>query len=816
MVALLARLLQRYVRYASRRPGLPLLVILGSVGLAVVLSMRIGLDPSFEALLPEDTPSVVARREASSRVGESDLYLIVVSSPDPPANYRFARALSERMARWPEAEWVMDHVDLEVFRERALLYMDLDDLRQLVDLVELRVLRGQCEVQGNCAERDLRTDAEREADDRRLRELGEAYGRRIEQTTGDRGALAERYPQLRDALVSPDGTRATVLAKLSRGTNDIEFARQAMLKGEALIAELDPRSYHRDMRAEVAGAYRSSNEYDRVLLDSSLASAVSFILVVLVVVVCFRRLSAVLLMAVSLAVGMAWAMGLTALTFPTLNTITAVIFGILFGMGIEYSMHFVAATRAARATRADLGDALAEGVEETIWGMLSSVLTTSVALLTLVVSHNRGFREFGVIGAFGVAVCLVSAVVVVPPVWGVLDRIRPDRRPLPIPDDGWMARRGTLVALVLGVGVSAVLAWRAPFVNFEYDLSRLSAPRTQRSIPYGDTLRTGRGTTPAVLLGDSEAQLRAAHRFLVSRRDGGDARLLDIVTIETFVPSQQREKIEEIERLRDLLRPRTIQRVSERYRADLEHLARLARVEDEVTFEDLPAWAQQNLRERNGAVGRIGLLYMAGRHTDARESTAFQREYGRIDAGGERPVRVAASPFIIADVVNTVINDGKTMTVLTVSAILLLLLLDLRNLVGALGCFLALIAGVVWAFGAAEWLEWKLGVFNVLVLPVAIGMGIDGSVHLYHRFRRQGPEFLRSPLGSTGLAIMASSLTNLAGFAGLLVVQHRGLRSFGQLAVLTIGFTMISVLGLLPGALLAVARRRAARETRPL
>jgi hypothetical protein len=738
--------------------------------------------------------------------------MIVVTSPDPQANYRFTRALSDRIARWPETEWVMDHIDLEVFRERALLYMDLGDLEQLVDLVELRVLRGQCEAVGNCAERDLRTDAERAADDRRLRELGETYGRRVEQTAGDRSDLAARYPELRDAMMSPDGTRATVLAKLSRGTDDIEFARQAMIKGLALIRELRPASYHPRMRAEVAGAYRSSNEYDAVLYDSSIASIVSFSLVVLVVLACFRRVSAVLLMAAALVVGMVWTMGLTALTYPTLNTITAVIFGILFGMGIEYSMHLVATTRQARAKTGDLAEALAEGIGETFRGMVSSVLTTSAALFTLAVSHNRGFREFGVIGAYGVFICLVAAVVVVPPVWGLLDRIKPDRRPLPVPDDGWMARRGPVIALCLFVAAGAALVWRVPSIEFEYDLRNLGAPNTRRTIPYGDTLRTGRGTTPAVLLGDAEDQLRRAHRFLTERRDAGDRRLLDVITIETFVPAQQAEKLEEIERLRSLLRPRTLERVSERYRRELEDLARLARVEEPVTFDDLPRWAQQNLRERNGAVGRVGLLYMRGSHTDARASSAFQRDYGRIDVGEGRPVRVAASPFIIADVVTTIIADGKTMTLLTVGAVLLLLLLDLRNLVGALGCFLALVTGVVWAFGAAEWLGWKLGVFNILVIPVAIGMGIDGSVHLYHRFKQQGREFLKSPLGVTGLAIMASSLTNIAGFSGLLVVQHRGLRSLGQLAVLTIGFTMISVLGLLPGALVAIARRREKRE----
>lgn len=812
MGSLLTGLLQRYARYASRKPAIPLIVIACTLAISLYLTRFMGLDASFEALLPEDTPSVQARQEARERSGASDLFLIVVQSPDPEANYRLAQALAAGIESWPESEWVMDHVDLDVFRERALLYMDLDDLTELVDLVELQVLRGQCEFQGNCNERDLRTNEEREADERRLRELGDAYGRRVEETAGDRSELASEHPELRDALMSPDGTRATVLAKLERGTNDIEFARQAMLRGEALIEELDPTSFHPEMRAEVGGAYRSSTEYDTVLNDATTASVVSLTLVVLVVVLFLRRFSAVVLVAGALIVGITWTMGLTALTYPMLNTITAVIFGILLGMGIDYSIHLCVASRAARSQTNDLAEALAIGVKETTPAMMTSAMTTAAALLTLAAAHNRGFREFGLIGAGGVILCFLSAELLIPPVWGLLERVKADTRTLAIPSDRLIAKRGPIIALALFLVLSTLLSWRAPALPFEYNLSNLSAPRVRRGISYGDTLRTGRGTTPAALLGDSEEQLRLAHRMLTTRRDEGDERLLDVITIETFVPPQQDEKLEEVERLRSLLRPRTLRRVAESYREELDELSELAQIEEPVTFEHLPGWAQRNLRERDGSVGHVGLLYMAGSHADARESMEFQRDYGRIDVGQGRPVRVAASPFIIADVVYTVIDDGEKMALLTVAAVLLLLIVDLRSVVGTLGCFAALVLGVVWAFGAAQWLGWKLGVFNMLVIPVAMGLGIDGSIHVYHRYKRQGNKFLDSPLGATGLAVLASGVTTLAGFSGLLAVQHRGLKTIGQLAVLTVGFTLIAVLGVLPGVLVALARRRQARR----
>jgi len=307
-------------------------------------------------------------------------------------------------------------------------------------------------------------------------------------------------------------------------------------------------------------------------------------------------------------VGVAWTMGVTGVLHPTLNTITAFIFAILLGMGIDFAIHLCAATRAARNEDTELPEALAIGVRETAPGMLTSALTTAAALLTLATAHSRGFQEFGVIGSVGVLLCLAAAELVIPPLWGLLDRLRPDDKALPVPSDRWFARRAPTVAAALGIGLTALLAWRAPAVQFEYDFSRLRAPRTSTGIGYGKALRFARCSSPAMLLGDSEEQLRVAHRQLTKRQEEGDERIRDVITLEAFVPTDQDEKLEELERLADLLRPRTIKRVPREHRERLQELARLSEVEEPVTLELLPRWAQRTLQERDGTLGRVGIL----------------------------------------------------------------------------------------------------------------------------------------------------------------------------------------------------------------
>ncbi len=101
-----------------------------------------------------------------------------------------------------------------------------------------------------------------------------------------------------------------------------------------------------------------------------------------------------------------------------------------------------------------------------------------------------------------------------------------------------------------------------------------------------------------------------------------------------------------------------------------------------------------------------------------------------------------------------------------------------------------------------QWLDLKLGVYNMLVVPTALGVGIDGSVHLYHRFKRLGPKYAEAPLGHTGKAVIASSITTAAGFAGLFFIAHGGLRTIANFATLSIILTLAGILTILPGLLI--------------
>ena len=80
----------------------------------------------------------------------------------------------------------------------------------------------------------------------------------------------------------------------------------------------------------------------------------------------------------------------------------------------------------------------------------------------------------------------------------------------------------------------------------------------------------------------------------------------------------------------------------------------------------------------------------------------------------------------------------------------------------------ALLAGILISLGLINALGFSLNLFNIVVLPVMFGIGVDTAVHLTHR-RREGAT-VSVMLSKSGKAAALSALTTAVGFASLLSV----------------------------------------------
>jgi predicted RND superfamily exporter protein len=187
-------------------------------------------------------------------------------------------------------------------------------------------------------------------------------------------------------------------------------------------------------------------------------------------------------------------------------------------------------------------------------------------------------------------------------------------------------------------------------------------------------------------------------------------------------------------------------------------------------------------------------IYPRVNEWDVRQMEGFYEQYGEIDVPGKGKVRPSASGFILVEVVRAVQRDGVMMTIAATVVVLLLLLVDLRSILRTLFVFVPLLVGLCLTGGLMALLDIRIGLYNMLVLPTLMGIGIDASVHLYHAYREHGPGSLRHVLRTTGVAIVIASGTTGVGFVGMMLVSHQGLRSIGVLAVIGIIACLVGTL----------------------
>lgn len=92
-------------------------------------------------------------------------------------------------------------------------------------------------------------------------------------------------------------------------------------------------------------------------------------------------------------------------------------------------------------------------------------------------------------------------------------------------------------------------------------------------------------------------------------------------------------------------------------------------------------------------------------------------------------------------------------------------------------------------------LEWNL--MNLMAVPLMLGTGIDHSIHLQIALQRHDGS-LSETFRSIGLALLLCGITNCIGFASLLDASSTGLVSLGLICTLGVGISALVSVFLLP------------------
>jgi uncharacterized protein len=810
----MANILRRYLKFVIRHAGVvTIAVILLATGTAawLVLASPIKLDTNFTTLLPQELPCVIESKRISELIGSTDYLMVTVQSPVVEDNIAIIEEIAKKLKSFPEIEWISTVQDRSYFRNRRLLYLDTPDLETVLQRAKARL-----DYEKKIANPFYVSLDDEQPPDISLDDIMERYRLRLEKR-GATGLIKEKKTDeestkklpgidVGDRYAADGGTLMSLLARPNKPALDMDFGRSLVEKTQQLIDSSNPKR-NPTMRIEVVGSYRNRyQEYQAVVGDIFSSIGVAIGLILLLIIGYFRRVRAVALVFIPLIVGILLTVGLTALTLGRLSMTTALIFAVLLGLGIDFGVHMSVRYLDERARGKTLEESLALAVINTGKAILIAGLTTAGGLGVLMLARFKGFSEFGIIAMLGIASCLAVYIILLPAMAVLMERVSVPRPWRKRDSNEQVNRRpGSISRRPLFLGLAAILVASIaglsmiPSIQFEYDFSKLRGHSTGTGLKYGKTLGQGSSPVVAVLPTQEDSHKLTRHlEKIVDTYTGNNKLVRRAFSIFSFVPDNQPAKLELLKQLRGYVHQAlSLKKLKKDTRDQLEEIESWTNATT-ITIDELPEWVKGKFQEKDGTIGRMVYIFPAVYEWDIKDMERFYKVYGTIDVPGKGQIRPSASGFIMVEVVRAVQRDGWLMTVVAIGVVFILLLVNLRSLKKTIIVFLPLLVGVAWTLGIMGIFDIRIGLYNMLVLPTMLGIGVDASVHFYHSYREHGPGSIRYVFKTTGAAITIAAATTGVGFTGMLIVNHDGLRTIGVLALVGIGATLAAALTTMP------------------
>ncbi len=762
----------------------------------ILWGARIPIHSDMEALFPDDTPNVVRARRAQKILGSRSEMQVLIGGPDREVNRQVGAELADAFARHAEMVGSVEfRRDTAFFETNGLLFLTVDKLEELHTRVDESIKRAVAKELA-----DGFDDFDDEDEDPPTAALADDRGVPTEDELRELVGAQDLTPYFE----SPDGQVIAVKVYPTFKPADTDRTQRLNALIEADVEAALSKRQGAGLSVTMEGDYSQvTAAVAQIKEDLATATWVAMGGICLILALYFRRLRAIFLVLVPLAVGLTWMVIFARAAIGSLNTITAFIFAILVGLGIDFAVHAVSRADEEFAAGHPLAVALPRAFGSLGRAMLAAALTTMATFAALSVFDFRGFSQFGILAAAGVLLCLLAVYVVIPALATALDDVVRRPQPASAPDAPSAAPatgrtqlgRGAAWALV---GVFALLLGGAgltlPGLAFEADMSKLRPKSSQKASELKTKYRKEaetRTASPALIITDGLEDTRALHRHLDTVKAERSERLKDVVSIFTFVPPEQERKLALVAEMK--------RKIDAKYGLlegeDKDGADRLRPYLTPAAFsvDGLPGWVKEKFTDTEGNLGRYVLLYVSGSKSNAKEVLRIQDEIGRVELDG-KVYHATASWMITGDAYALVLEEGPLAVALAGAVVILFLLLDLRRPGDAALAFVPIAIGFVLFLGLLAALDIPLTLFNVVVLPTIFGIGVDTSIHLVHRLK-EGEGLLRV-MRTTGGAAAISSATTAVGFMSLLFVDNEGIRSIGLVACLGILVCFVTCLSL--------------------
>ncbi|HEY0993480.1 MAG TPA: MMPL family transporter, partial [Kofleriaceae bacterium] len=627
-------------------------------------------------------------------------------------------------------------------------------------------------------------------------------------------------------------------ARLDRSSNVSADGRTAMIQlrtafratdaglGQRLLDELD-RMRDKVIAAHpgvqigfTGGVITAVAEHRAIFKGMVLSSVITTLLVALVLALYFRSATLLALLIGTLAIATAASFGVAALTVGHLNAATAFLGAIIAGNGVNYGILLIARYLEERRAH-DVDEALARALRGTLRPTVVASLGASIAYGSLAATSFKGFADFAVIGAVGMALCWATTYLLLPALmlrWGRDTRITvqdPVVGSLLVRILGFRRPRVVCgVALAGALVTTAIVARYIARDPFEYDIKQLrsegSDAVTARAWMALSDRTFGRGYSGRTYIAadrlDQIPLIVSALRARDANVQPAHQTFGSVTSILDFVPEDQPRKLVVLSRIRQLLDDDALAALTDSERAELAELRPPVDL-GVITSETLPPLVRDQLEEKDGRVGYIISIRPAPQldEWNGHDLIRFATAVRSLELPDGETVTTSGGSIVFADIVAAIESDGPRVTAIAALGIVVMVSLLVGRNRRAVAVLVATAAGSLLMVAACALLGLKVNFLDFVALPITLGIGVDYAINVAHRHHHEGVPDPLSTLRTSGSAVFVCSLTTIIGYGSLLISENLAIRGFGQASLIGEVACVGTALVLVP-ALLALGR----------
>lgn len=841
---MLTSLVVRIIDFCSRQAWLVIAVSLLIALASSYYSVRhFAINSDINALLSEDIGWRQRERAFESAFQRFDRLTVVVQAPTPElasaATTELTQALQKRTDRFKS---VSQPAAGEFFARNGMLFMPIEELKKNLTQLE------QADVLVN----DLATDES-------LRGLTSALGDVL------LGIQSEKV-KLEDVAPVFDKFSATIEDVVAgRPAN---FSWQALARGDKVdahqlrgfidvrpildYAALEPghaaTETIRSIAAGIAPKYQATvrltgpvamadEEFGTIKENIELNSLITVAIVLFILWMALRSARLILAVFVNVFVGLAITAAIGLLLVGSLNPIS-VCFAVLFvGIGVDFGIQYSVRYRSERHELDDLMAAIKQAGRLAGAPLTLAAGATAAGFLSFLPTEYRGVSELGLIAGFGMIIAFITSVTLLPALIRVL---KPPGEPEELgftalaPLDEFMDRHRVAIL----VGTAALVIAGLPllyWMKFDFDPINLRSPKVESVATYLELSRDPQTNTNAVgvLTPSLDDAVKVAEKLSKVPEVG------HVLTLATFVPDQQQEKLRLIRETwtklapsfdpKNTMTPPTDEENVEALKEVVNQLGEVAkdrngdglvsikRLQTAITSladakEDVRKTADEVLVQPL-RISLAGLKASLNVSEITRANLPPQLVSDWVSANGKARVEAAPKadptdneemrkfaravlavepnaiegPISILEAGNTIVNAFIQAGLWALLSIGILLWIVLRRFGDVLLTLVPLLVAGIVTLELCVLIGLPLNFANIIALPLLLGIGVAFKIYYIMAWRAGQTNLLQTALTR---AVIFSALTTATAFGSLWFSSHPGTSSMGKLLALSLICTL--------------------------